>query len=108
MAADTFGVLGVVLGMGGGQAGHDAFEAAVAQSRLLGMTSLSTYQGFMHALANWTDPLFRRLWPLLHQRMEQIGGSFWCVGDWVPIALKKKGTLNKKGTGVIFGFADFR
>jgi hypothetical protein len=64
----------------------DAFEAAVEQSRLLGMTSLSTYQGFMNALAKWTDPLFRRLWPVLHQRMEQIGGSFWCVGDWVPIA----------------------
>ncbi|MFO0869708.1 MAG: transposase [Pirellulales bacterium] len=64
----------------------DAFDTAVEQCRLLGMISLGTYQGFMNALATWTDPLLRRLWPVLHQRMEQIGGSFWRVGKWVPIA----------------------
>ena len=64
----------------------DAFETSVEQCRLLGLTSLNTYQGFMNALATWTDPLFRLLWPLLHQHMEQVGGSFWRVGDWVPIA----------------------
>lgn len=64
----------------------DAFETSVEQCRLLGLTSLNTYQGFMNALSNWTDPLLRLLWPVLHQRMQQVGGSFWRVGDWVPIA----------------------
>jgi len=64
----------------------DAFETSLEQCRLLGMTSLNTYQGFMNALATWTDPLLRLLWPVLHQRMQQVGGSFWRVGDWVPIA----------------------
>ena len=64
----------------------DAFETSVEQCRLLGMASLNTYQGFMHALAAWTDPLLRLLWPVLHRRMQAVGGSFWRVGDWVPIA----------------------
>ncbi len=64
----------------------DAFETSVEQCRLLGMTPFKTYQGFMKALAPWTDPLLRLLWPVLHHRMEQVGGSFWRVGDWAPIA----------------------
>ncbi len=64
----------------------DAFETALGQCQLLGLTPLSTYQGFMNALVTWTDRLMGLLWPLLHQRMEEIGGMFWQIGGWVPIA----------------------
>ena len=65
----------------------DAFEGAATQCRLLGFQTLKTYQGLMKVLVKWTDPLLRLLWPVLHQRMRQIGrGSFWQIGDWVPIA----------------------
>jgi hypothetical protein len=46
----------------------------------------ATYQGFMGALARWTDPLMTILWPVLHQRMQEVGGKFWWIGGWVPIA----------------------
>jgi hypothetical protein len=64
----------------------DAFETALGQCRLLGTTPLSTYQGFMGALVTWTDRLMGALWPLLHRCMDRIGGTFWQIGDWVPIA----------------------
>jgi hypothetical protein len=47
---------------------------------------LGTYQGFMGALARWTPTLMAILWPVLHRRMEEIGGLFWRVHGWVPIA----------------------
>jgi len=47
----------------------DAFEGAVTQCKQLGITSLSTYQGFMNALVRWTNQLMSVLWPILHQRM---------------------------------------
>lgn len=64
----------------------DSFERALEQCRLLGSTPLCTYQGFMNALVRWTDPLMDLLWPVLHQCLEQIGGKFWQIGGWVPIA----------------------
>jgi len=64
----------------------DAFETSVEQCRLLRRISVNTYQGFMNALATWTDPLLRLLGPVLHRRMQEIGGSFYRVGDWAPIA----------------------
>lgn len=64
----------------------DAFQQAKNQCCQLGVNALSTYQGFMGALANWTDPLLRVLWPVLHQRMQEIGGVHWQVHGWVPIA----------------------
>jgi hypothetical protein len=64
----------------------DAFVTALDQCRQLGLMPLTTYQGFMNALVRWTDPLLALLWPLLHEHMHQIGGKFWQVGEWVPIA----------------------
>lgn len=64
----------------------DAFEAALNQCRLMGVTPLGTYQGFMNALVTWTDRLLGLLWAILHQHMEQVGAKFWQIGGWVPIA----------------------
>jgi hypothetical protein len=65
----------------------DAYvEAVQACDRMLGCVMLSTYQGFMGALVRWTATLMKILWPVLHERMEEIGGRFWRIGGWVPIA----------------------
>ena len=64
----------------------DAFDEAKRQCAKLGITALSTYQGFMGALVTRTDSLMLVLWPVLHQRMQEIGGRYWRIDTWVPIA----------------------
>jgi hypothetical protein len=65
----------------------DAFtEAARSCQTMLGGLPVNTYQGLMGALVTWTPALMPRLCSLLQQRMEQIGGKFWRIDGWVPIA----------------------
>jgi hypothetical protein len=65
----------------------DAFtEASAWCQTIIGHSPLSTYQGFMGTLATWTPRLLPVLLSVLHQRFEQIGGSFYRVNGWVPIA----------------------
>ena len=65
----------------------DAFSEAVGCCKIISKSlALSTYQGFMGALTRWTSTFIRLLCLLLQQRMEEIGGKFWRVGGWVPIA----------------------
>ena len=65
----------------------DAFlEAAECCQSMLGSAVLGTYQGFMGALSRWTPTLMKILWPVLQQRMEEIGGKHWRIHGWVPIA----------------------
>jgi hypothetical protein len=65
----------------------DAYVDAVLCHRSMFASVIpGTYQGFMGALARWTDTLMAILWPVLHQRMQEIGGKFWRIGGWVPIA----------------------
>src|ERR1700756_3965489 len=54
----------------------DAFTQAVEWCGLLENAALTTYQGFMGALVQWTDRLLSVLWPLLHQRMQEVAGAF--------------------------------
>jgi Transposase DDE domain len=65
----------------------DAFDQAVtACQKMFGTAALTTYQGFMGALVTWTARLLTLIGDVLHQRMEQIGGKFWRLDGWVPIA----------------------
>ena len=65
----------------------DAFtEARAACQKMLGTTPLSTYQGFMGALVTWTPSFMPLLHTLLQRRMQQIGGKFWRIDGWVPVA----------------------
>jgi hypothetical protein len=65
----------------------DAFtDACTACQKMFGTLPLSTYQGFMGALVTWTPSLLPLLHRVLQQRMEQIGGKFWRIDGWVPIA----------------------
>ncbi len=62
------------------------FQAGEWCQRIIGKTPLTTYQGFMHALVRWTNPLLAGLWSVLHLRMQEVAGKVWSVGGWVPIA----------------------
>lgn len=65
----------------------DAFvEAATQCGQLLSGSPLSTYQGFMTALVRWSGSFVPLLCRLLHERMEQIGGRWWRIDGWTPIA----------------------
>jgi hypothetical protein len=65
----------------------DAYAQAVpCCMSLFGCVRLSTYQGFMGALTRWTATLMKILWLVLQERMEEIGGKFWRIHGWVPIA----------------------
>lgn len=65
----------------------DAFEQAVsACQQMFGAVPWNTYQGFMGALVTWTPRFMPLLRGVLQQRMEEIGGKFWRIDGWVPIA----------------------
>jgi hypothetical protein len=65
----------------------DAFEdGRLVCQTLLTVVPVSTYQGFMGALVTWTPALLPCLWRILQQRMEEIGGRWWRIEGWVPIA----------------------
>jgi Transposase DDE domain len=65
----------------------DAFmEAATVCQPMLGVLPVSTYQGLLGALVTWTPHFMPLLCEVLQQRMEQIGGKFWRIDGWVPIA----------------------
>jgi len=65
----------------------DAFnEARSACQKMFGTPPLNTYQGFMGALVTWTPSFMPLLHTLLQRKMQQIGGKFWRIDGWVPIA----------------------
>ena len=65
----------------------EAFAVAAGQFQaLLSEVVPSTYQGFMGALTRWTATLIPLLCQVLQQRMEEVGGRFWRIDGWVPIA----------------------
>ena len=65
----------------------DAFVGAGETARsLFGLPVIRSYQGFMRALVRWSPTLMRLLTALVRQRMEEIGGRWWRIDGWVPIA----------------------
>jgi hypothetical protein len=65
-----------------------AFDDARAHShKLIGRAALSTYQGLAMALETWTRPLMPILTRQTHRLMEQVAGSHFRVGRFVPIAV---------------------
>lgn len=65
----------------------DAFTDAVGWCQvLLGGAPLTTYQGFMGALATWTPRLMPVVVEVLQQRMAALGGRCYRIAGWVPIA----------------------
>ena len=65
----------------------DAFVEATENCRsLFGFSALQSYQGFMRALVTWSPTMVPTLMAVVRERMEEIGGRFWRIGNWVPIA----------------------
>ena len=66
----------------------EAFEDARIQSQqLIGKVALNTYQGFANALNTWTAEFIPLLQIQLHQRMKDIAGKYFRVGQWCAIAV---------------------
>jgi hypothetical protein len=65
----------------------EAFTQALEGCQtMFGTVPLSTYQGFMNALVNWSPKLMPVVRVALRQAMERIDGKFWRRDGWVPIA----------------------
>ena len=65
----------------------DAFvESMQLCQSIFGSFVFGTYQGFMRALSKWTPQLMEIVWPVLHERMKEIGTKYWRIDGWVPIA----------------------
>ena len=65
----------------------DAFQDAVKWSgRLWGSSPFTSYTGFMGAMTKWHFTFIELLGPVLHARMQEVGGQFWQFLKWVPIA----------------------
>lgn len=65
----------------------DGFAEAMKRCRQLGFTvALTTYQGFMLALTNQLETFMPLLILQLHRQMEEVGGKFFTLEGFVPIA----------------------
>jgi len=65
----------------------DAFTETVKRSKQMAITTVhTTYQGFMGAMANYVHIFIPLLILRLQQKMQEIGGEFWEVSGFVPIA----------------------
>lgn len=65
----------------------DAFSESHKRCRQLGhAATVATYQGFMRALASSLGVLMPVMFLRLQQLMEEVGGRFWLVSGFVPLA----------------------
>jgi hypothetical protein len=65
-----------------------AFVQAEELSRgMWGTVAVTTYQGLMNALVTWTGKLLPLIWKRLHGFMEKVGGAYWRIGRWLPLAV---------------------
>lgn len=65
----------------------DAFSESHKRCRQLGhAATVATYQGFMRALASSLGVLMPLMFLRLQQLMQEVGGRFWLVSGFVPLA----------------------
>lgn len=65
-----------------------AFQHAKRLSlSMLGQVALTSYQGLSDALVTWTATLLPLIQQRLHALMEHIGGGYWRMGGWLPLAV---------------------
>lgn len=66
----------------------DAFEHARQLAlNTWGDVALNSYQGLSNALVTWTAAVFLLLQQRLHSLMERIGGDYWRIDGWLPLAV---------------------
>jgi hypothetical protein len=49
--------------------------------------TLASYHGFIEALVTWNESLRSLLWLRLQQLMEQCGGKYWRIGEFLALAV---------------------
>lgn len=54
---------------------------------MLGEVALTSYQGLSNALVTWTTALLPLIQQRLQSLMEHIGGEYWRIGGWLPLAV---------------------
>ena len=54
---------------------------------MLGEVALTSYQGLSNALVAWTAALLPLIQRRLQCLMEQIGGDYWRIDGWLPLAV---------------------
>jgi len=65
-----------------------AFSEAVQLSvSLFGQSALASYPGFTSALVTWSSRLMPEIRHRLQQLMQQVGGDYWRIGGWLPLAV---------------------
>jgi hypothetical protein len=65
-----------------------AFEhARQLANDMFGTVAVTSYQGLTGALRVYTEQLLSRLWMHLHVLMEKVGGKYWRIGRWLPLAV---------------------
>lgn len=65
-----------------------AFHHAQRLARsMLGEVALNSYQGLTGALVTWTPSLLPLIQRRLHGLMERIGGDYWRIDGWLPLAV---------------------
>lgn len=62
-------------------------EAAVWSERLFGWAAVGSYQSLTSALVTYGGQLVPLLWNRLHRLMEDVGGTHWRIGRWLPLAV---------------------
>jgi len=62
-------------------------EARQSALRFYEELQLHTYQGFIGALVTWTERLRPLLWSRLQELMEQVGGCYWRLGEFLVLAV---------------------
>jgi hypothetical protein len=65
---------------------------AFSNARLTALTfceslTLASYHGFIEALVTWNESLRSLLWSRLQQLMEQCGGKYWRIGEFLALAV---------------------
>lgn len=80
-------MLALLWSMSGSGFVTDAFViASSACQSMFDCVPVATYQGMMNALVQWTDRFMEVLFKPLQFSMQAIGGAFYCVFGYVPIA----------------------
>jgi hypothetical protein len=54
---------------------------------MLGTVALKSYHGLANALVTWTPTLLPLIQQRLHGLMEKIGGDYWRIDGWLPLAV---------------------
>lgn len=66
----------------------DAFDhASELATEMFGLVAVTSYTGFTGALRSYTEKLLPLLWAHLHRLMEKVGGRYWRIGQWLPLAV---------------------